>query len=701
MISTADSHTPKRDHKKEVFVRHALIIALVAALVLIAAPLAFAFPPTSGARADYDNVYTSPANTACVTCHNTSLSQWLDVLPNWADTLHAQTGSVADETVNALPISEGPGCAGCHSGNYDPSKAQGTLETPTPGTTITAFPVIDPTTTPDPGFAYSEPFVGCSACHGSQLASHTQGALDSGLGYSAFANPDICGQCHARYSKTVATYTYTPYPSASPTTIQPQYAVGFEPLGSTLLTDVLNIAQPPTGFWPTGQSARAHGENAVQYDEMFENFYTATPRPIPTDAVVEVTHFNALASLQQTDPQDNFVTASGCLECHSADYQIIQRWNNANPSGNPNGTKTLPTLNQAKYGDACVTCHDPHAKGTTHSIWNPDRNPQLVAPQSQLCTKCHNTEIPADQNGQLAPGEEVHHPQQEIMAGKGAIGVPQTPSVHKGDCVQCHMVPTGYEFDGAPGTGANHLFKIVYPEQAASTTVMVLGQPKTMPYSSCSTCHGTGNDFLAQYLQPVIDARQSLFVQQTADLSAKLDKGAIGIGYVDTEDAALDLGESPDKAANNPSAQAFLKAETNMEFVTQDGSMGIHNWAYTERVIEVANAQADQVKPTAFTITLKASKTSPNAGAKITLSGTVSSSFQSAGKKLTIQKKSGSGWKTIATVTVKAGTANGTYSFKWKVPKGKSTLRSKFGPYTFSGVTRPAGFSKTVVVTGK
>ncbi len=43
----------------------------------------------------------------------------------------------------------------------------------------------------------------------------------------------------------------------------------------------------------------------------------------------------------------------------------------------------------------------------------------------------------------------------------------------------------------------------------------------------------------------------------------------------------------------------------------------------------------------------------------------------------------------------------GTFSLTWKVPKGKSTLRAKFGPLLISGVTRPVGFSKTMTVTGK
>ncbi len=59
----------------------------------------------------------------------------------------------------------------------------------------------------------------------------------------------------------------------------------------------------------------------------------------------------------------------------------------------------------------------------------------------------------------------------EMMNGTGAIDVPQgSPSVHKGQCVQCHMPPTGKDrltglaTDNAAG---NHTFAIIEPDVAA------------------------------------------------------------------------------------------------------------------------------------------------------------------------------------------------------------------------------------------
>jgi predicted CXXCH cytochrome family protein len=671
--------------------KHVLVLALVLAVaLLIAAPAAFA--DSNGARSDYTTVYGATFEN-CANCHDTG-GIGPTVVPAWLTSAHSMLGDVNAFTANALPVSEGPACAGCHSGNYDPSKAQGALE-PGPTATPTVYPTGTPA--PDSTAAYSEPYVGCADCHYNGARMH-----DAGFKYGSLANPDICGQCHARYGKTVATYTYTPQPAASPTTIQPQYPVVYDPFPSPLaspsgayqpaapLSDVLNIPMPATPignlFWPDPitASGRAHGESAVQYEEMMQNRFTGTGFPA-------VTHMNALDTLKAIGNGTN----TACLPCHSADYQIQV----ANGVPSPDPSSLL-------YGDACVTCHDPHAAGDQQSVFNSGRNPQLVSSQATLCTKCHNTEVPEDQNGQIVAGEEIHHPQQEMMAGTSLtdLGVPNTPSVHKGDCVQCHMVPTGIEFDGVPGTGANHLFKVITPEYAATHTMTVSGRTGPMPNSACGQCHATKTDDLALYLQPVLDARQSLFDQQVAALATKLDTAATGIGYADAESASADIGEPSDPTSTNPSVMAFLKAETIYEFVTQDSSRGIHNWAYTEKAIDAANAWVAQVAPIPFTVTLKASKTSVKTGTKITLSGTVSSSFQSAGKKVTIQKKSGSSWKTVTSVVVTAAVApstDGTYTYKWKVPKGATTLRAKFGPYTFSGVTRPVGYSKTVKVTGK
>ena len=204
----ADSHTSTRLFKKEVPVKHALVLALVVAVaLLIAAPAAFA--DSNGARADYNTVYGGGLSN-CASCHDTGGIAPL-VVPSWLTSAHSS------DVINEDPQSSGPGCAGCHSGNYDPTKATGTL-VPGPSDTPTVYPTGTPA--PDSTAAYSEPYVGCSACHYNAAKMH-----DVSFDYGKLANPQICGQCHARFGMTVASYTYTPVPTVE----APDTPVGPEP----------------------------------------------------------------------------------------------------------------------------------------------------------------------------------------------------------------------------------------------------------------------------------------------------------------------------------------------------------------------------------------------------------------------------------------------------------------------------------------
>lgn len=561
----ADSFTHMQYLKKEEVTlltslkRIPIALLIVFVVVLVAAPLAFA----AGARSDY-----TPEST-CALCHDTG-GMGPTVVPDWSQTGHAQLGSVSDHTANAYPISRGPQCAGCHSGNYDPTKA-----TPIAGTTTY------PTNGSDG--ALTEPFVGCSDCHYSTLQAHS--ANMTGLGFGNLANPDICGQCHARYSQSVASFT-----TVAQGTIHTQYPVAFNPL-TTSLDSVLNIAQPSSpqigSFWPSGQSAAAHGESAVQYDEMVEGMTTwdgTTTQTIP------VTHFNSLATLKETAAAAHIpgsVVVNNCSHCMSADARILAE----------NNGGTMPAgvaLSDLKYGVTCVACHDPHTGGTP-SVFNPDRDAQLIMPQSQLCGSCHNAELPAGQTTESVQTTAVHHPQQEMMEGVGAIDVAQTPALHASDCVQCHMVPTGYEYNGAPGTGGNHTFQPIMPEYAATHTVMVNGVATAMPNSSCSTCHGTPSDPLALRLQPVIDQRQAWVQSMWSQISAVLDAKAALYGFAN-HTAARAAWDAVSASSLTVDQTNFLKACVNMEFTQADGSEGIHNFQYTQAILNTALNEATAVR---------------------------------------------------------------------------------------------------------
>ena len=582
-----------------------MITALVVAAVLVLAAPALAF---DGYREGYVPS-TGDSPVSCGSCHQGGPGIF-SVWDEWITTAHSMVGeaSIVEDppgtfeltgTANAEPIADGPGCAGCHASNYDPSKHVEDA--------VTGF---FPWTNTAGDDAFSEPFVGCSACHwGKNPGDSLLGGAMHTVPFTNMASAEICGQCHSRYSNSTV-----PYANNDGTTALRQYTIGtFNPLGLPTttppwtpapITDFLNIPTPVAGDFqgmiyyqdPEGTllpwSARGHEEGAQQYNEWAATWEKDGETHIEG-------HANAL---------DGLITAMGgrlpfltsCLECHSGDYRVVKQWNEEHPDDQ----KTLPTIANAKYGVTCQVCHDPHEPSEETSFWNEERNPQLTAPRKDLCVECHNAEL--GEGGVATPGSAVHHPMKEMMDGTGAIGVPQgSVSVHKGACVQCHMVPTDYDRNAVPMTGANHVFAIVEPEVAkeALSTGNISGAPRAMPQSSCSTCHAKAGDPYATYLQATLENRQEQMQTWDAQVGDELTAAAARMGHSSLEEANEAINEK-DQADWTESELAFQSAFTNRQYIESEGSWGIHNWDYARTVILKALEQAKSVKSTVVNVTI-------------------------------------------------------------------------------------------------
>ena len=483
------------------------------------------------------------------------------------------------------------------------------------------------------------------------------------------ANADICGQCHSRYSASVV-----PYPNNVGPPATQQYTLGnFNPLGSPLtdpawtpapITDYLNIPNkdaPQSMIYYTFEgvnqpwNARGHEEGAMQYNEWANEG-----------------HANALNGLKAIWTLIPEAAKQGCLECHSTDYKLMEEKGEA------------PASTDAKYGVTCVGCHKPHTQSAQTSFWNEERNPQLTATRQTLCVQCHNAELEPQTDGQpgvATAGSTVHHPMKEMMNGTGAIDVPQgSPSVHKGRCVQCHMVPTSYDRFGVPMTGANHDFGIVEPEVAAEavTTKAIGGEIRHMPASSCSSCHDQDGTQYALYLQETLDDRQEAMANWDAQVTTALAAAAVKLGFTGATDAAKiknanDTLNAKGAATWNASQLAFQKAFTNRSYVESEGSWGIHNWEYARTVILKARDQAQSVNNVTI-VTIRADRTSVRVNGRVKLSGSVATASTGT---VTIQRKKGSGswsnWKTDTLDT--AGKYSGSYKM---TARGTFYFRAKF-----------------------
>jgi hypothetical protein len=719
------------------------IVALVVAAFLVLAVPAMAFN-------GYRSTYTT--SVACATCHN-GIAGIPAVYSQWAETKHG-TDEVYNEDKAGLPY--GSVCLGCHSSNFNPSKAGYTpIPVATTGPTDPTPNAVTWEMTPsdaDPAMqstgssAWSEGNIGCSSCHygartaGGGLEIYGNDPNDSAhtVPLGNMADAQICGACHSRYSYTVGTYAVpsvpyvsvdasgSPIPNPKPTTaIQPQMAIGYPMLGSPSPTPAwspnlaayLNVQSPgwtptPTAtsaaglmtYWNTpvaGSTAYAdtkwqykgHDGSAAQYPEWRSEGHAAS--------------LTVLTSQSFWGFMDE-ATKQSCLECHSADFRILKE------------AGRNPTSADVKYGITCVGCHAPHDAGTVKGVWDKAFDAQLVdngklnGNGSNLCTECHNGEIPAGSTA--SPGAEVHHPMKEMMDGYGAIDVAAFPSVHKGKCIQCHMPPTSIS-RGSVQLGANHTFEIITPAVAASAVAKSNPKAATwdiqgMPYSACTTCHartyqnGYGEtvvDAQALWLQDTIDQRQSWTTAKIAEIHTELNAAAVRLGFAN--EAAAQAALVAKAAADRTTAEtSFLKAFTNVGYVESEGSLGLHNWDYSRQIVNTALFEARSVEaqpaPAPWSVTFKASKKSVKKGATVSFTSTVAPADAIAfgHATITIQRNQKNVWNSWKKVVLRADGSLSNYKVKMTT-KGTYKLRVLMPAYLAHNMLQ--GISPTVTVKVK
>jgi len=189
-----------------------------------------------------------------------------------------------------------------------------------------------------------------------------------------------------------------------------------------------------------------------------------------------------------------------------------------------------------EFGITCVVCHDPHSDENDY---------QLRADVVDLCYSCHTTE------GSV-PGEEVHHPNGDMYQGIGGYEYPgetYSNSAHTylaDACVNCHMWTSPFD---ATGTG----------EDAIS------GHEFLPVIQACQECHPDATSFDLYGMQTYVQ------------------------GLIDELQAELDAATDADKLTLNYEYALF-----NLEFVEQDGSLGIHNPSYA---IKLLNDALDNFEP--------------------------------------------------------------------------------------------------------
>ncbi len=199
-------------------------------------------------------------------------------------------------------------------------------------------------------------------------------------------------------------------------------------------------------------------------------------------------------------------------------------------------------------GVTCVACHSPHG----------ENEPSLDTPADRyaLCVSCHNSKTPDGET--MLVGGKLHYGAQEMYEGQQVVpvvrGIPSGHFTTEGGptCETCHMPKT--TFVGEYGRVGSHTME----------TALCTDLTECFP-DSCTTCH---TDLTRDYLQTFVEKTQN-------GVAARLSK-------------------AQEALATRPDAPAWV--DTVLTFVANDGSLGIHNFPYTDALLHVVEVELGLLK---------------------------------------------------------------------------------------------------------
>jgi predicted CXXCH cytochrome family protein len=250
-------------------------------------------------------------------------------------------------------------------------------------------------------------------------------------------------------------------------------------------------------------------------------------------------HARSLISLQEVEGAD-----ASCLACHSADYRLYQEKLAAYEAGEWQGDDPPEplTVEAAENGVTCVACHAVHDADAVDTY--------LIDEPVSLCTSCHrrNEDLP-----------DVHHPVQEMYEGlpigldlNGVVGVASShfSSPDGPDCLTCHMPSVAIDHQGR----ISHTLDPIMPHEA-----------EELLQDSCTNCH---DDLSASYMSEFIDETQN-------HVRDRVTAARVAIG----------TRNGVDEWVHNA-----------LNFIENDGSWGVHNFAYTDALLSEVEAELGLVQ---------------------------------------------------------------------------------------------------------
>jgi ssDNA-binding Zn-finger/Zn-ribbon topoisomerase 1 len=317
-------------------------------------------------------------------------------------------------------------------------------------------------------------------------------------------------------------------------------------------------------------------------------------------------------------------TNASCAKCHSA--QGFMQWGDK-------GYASTATINVTWTADevqpqTCVVCHDPHAEGTTSSAGTnaqmrvQNNTPVLDAGfaatnvgKAAECITCHNSRrgLKDDQHFTASSAAQAPHegPQADIVLGQNLffakVGTKGYHGMLADSCVTCHMrdsaAPTSISMAGQ----TNHTFYadpgICSQCHSEITAAQIQGQVAAKMATLKANIEGALKASMQAQIRAgnTVDFGSGIIAKNAADIGALSfvsSHGSQGINATiagkSTGDLAL-TGINVVRPGGSKAAiatvydPAIAKAGWNYFQITNDKSVGVHNPAFVNSALDVAN----------------------------------------------------------------------------------------------------------------
>jgi hypothetical protein len=435
----------------------------------------------------------------------------------------------------------------------------------------------------------------CKNCHNGSITDHY--VPWSGTGHATFLDNGLNGLNGSYYNAGCISCHTVGYDTSATNDGFDDFNFIFPGILQPGMSDSMYATYPDAMDRANIQCESCHGPGSEHNGSTSESKIVVDIRPDACATCHDDDHYHVYPTQWKvsnhadlSSPRASTRRRDDCGVCHNGKGFIT--WVDA---GKP---EELAEPVDANYDITCAVCHDPHDATNVHQIRTleatlPSGDVITEGGKGKLCMNCHNSRriLPDRIIERNEPGRapEPHHgPQAEMLTTLNTWTwdevLPTSPHLiaapaggEADACVNCHMYEPPPPIEGHEVTAGMHSFSMVSQE----------GEDNV---GACEDCHGNVGETFAE---------KKYYMNGNADHDG--DGVEEGLqheveGLLDTLYSILPQNEDGEPEIQDSTTSFDVAAAMyNWYFVEEDGSMGIHNPAFTVSILQLSIAKVKGV----------------------------------------------------------------------------------------------------------